>query len=115
MDGVNVSVAKNANLMLKLSLILILFPLFSTLVYFIYTHGHTCEVGREKDETNTWMWVLPYPDPCLCTKVIMGGMNTWTPMRPFKPVYAKSPLLSDDVKEIRMHYNLKCEKEGKKI
>ena len=45
----------------------------------------------------------------------MGGVNTWTPIRPFKPVYVKSPLLSNDVAKIRKHYNLKCEKEGMEI
>ena len=42
----------------------------------------------------------------------MGGMNTWTPIRPFVPTYADTPLLSEDVKAIRMHYGLKCN-EGK--
>ena len=78
-------------------------------MYCIQVQTHICEVGREKDENNTWMWVLPYPDPCLCTEIIMGGMNTWTPIRPFKPVYAYSPLISDDVEKIREHYKLHCE------
>ena len=94
---------------------LILTFVFLSPVLIIYVHGHICEVGREKDETNIWMWVLPYPDPCLCTEVIMGGMNTWTPIRPFKPVYASTPLISDDMQKIRKHYNLKCDKEGKKL
>ena len=83
--------------------------------YFIHAEAHICEVGREKDETNTWKWVLPYPDSCLCTEVIMGGINTRTPIRPFKPTYAFSPLLSDDIGKIREHYNLTCEEEGREI
>ena len=38
----------------------------------------------------------------------MGGVNTWTPIRPFRPTYVNSPLLSDDVDEIRAHYHLNC-------
>ena len=58
------------------------------------------------------MWVLPYPNPCACTEVIMGGMNTWTPIRPFKPTYVYSPLISNNIKKIRKHFNLACEEEG---
>ena len=86
--------------------------LYFSPVFFINAQAHICEVGREKDGTNAWMWTLPYPDPCLCSQVIMGGMNTWTPIRLFKPTYVYSPLISDDVKKIRTHYNLKCEEEG---
>ena len=68
-----------------------------------------CEVGREIDQHNEWKWALPYPDPCGCTKVIMGGMNTWKPIRPFIPLYVESPLLSDDVNTIREHYGLTCD------
>ena len=45
----------------------------------------------------------------------MGGVNKWTPIRPFVPVYALSPLLSDDINAIRMHYGLQCNKESKYI
>ena len=38
----------------------------------------------------------------------MGGVNTWTPIRPFVPTYYDSPLLSDDINEIREHYKLDC-------
>ena len=109
----HVSVAKSAKPMCRV-LLIVVFVIFPP-AYIIYAHGHICEVGREKDETDTWMWVLPYPNPCLCTEIIMGGMNTWTPIRPFKPVYASTPLISDDVEKIRKHYNLKCEKQGKNI
>ena len=71
--------------------------------------AHICEVGRERDESNTWRWVLPYQHPCECTKIIMGGVNTWTPIRPFKPTYVNTPLLSDDVDKIRKHYGLDCD------
>ena len=75
--------------------------------------AYICEVGREKNQHNEWKWVLPYPNPCECTEVIMGGINTWTPIRPFVPTYAESPLLSNDVNAIREHYGLKCDTESK--
>ena len=43
----------------------------------------------------------------------MGGMNTWTPIRQYIPVYVESPLLSDDVNAIREHYGLTCDTESK--
>ena len=45
----------------------------------------------------------------------MGGMNTWTPIRPFKPTYVYTPLISDDVKKIREHYKLNCREEGEYV
>ena len=80
--------------------------------FLVQVKGYTCEVGNERNLDNEWKWVLPYPDPCECTSVIMGGMNTWTPTRPFVPTYADTPLLSEDVKTIRKHYKLNCN-EGK--
>ena len=81
--------------------------LFST-GYLVEVHAHICEVGNEINQHNEWKWVLPYPDPCSCTSVIMGGVNTWTPVRHFVPTYTDTPLLSEDVEEIRMHYGLEC-------
>ena len=43
----------------------------------------------------------------------MGGLNTWTPIRPFVVKYYDSLLLSDDIKEIRGHYGLNCDEERK--
>ena len=43
----------------------------------------------------------------------MGGLNTWTPIRPFLPKYYDSPLLSDDINEIREHYGLNCDEDRK--
>ena len=71
---------------------------------FLEVEAYICKVGREKDETQVFHWVLPCGHLCECTKILMGGMNTWTPIRPFKPTYVNSPLLSDDVDEIRTHY-----------
>ncbi|XP_072017311.1 EGF-like repeat and discoidin I-like domain-containing protein 3 [Amphiura filiformis] len=68
---------------------------------------NVCEVGQEKEGTR-WRWVLPYRDPCLCTKVRFGGSNINTPTRPFNPVYVDKPWVGDDVKKIREHYSLNC-------
>ncbi|XP_072017312.1 EGF-like repeat and discoidin I-like domain-containing protein 3 [Amphiura filiformis] len=68
---------------------------------------NVCEVGQEKEGTR-WRWVLPYRDPCLCTKVRFGGSNINTPTRPFNPVYVDKPLVGDDVRKIREHYSLNC-------
>ncbi|XP_072021186.1 hyalin-like [Amphiura filiformis] len=75
----------------------------------IHVRAHqTCEVGREKNEDDDFRWVLPYKDPCQCKKVRYGGLNTFTPKRPFKPVYVEKPLVGDNVGEIRDHYDLNC-------
>ena len=72
-------------------------------------------MGRERNAHDEWRWVLPYPNPCECTSVIMGGMNTRTPIRPFVPVYAVIPLVAHDINLIREHYALKCEEQSKFI
>ena len=74
----------------------------------IQVRAHICEVGKEKDQRGIWKWVLPYAEPCKCTSVRMGGMNTRTPIRPFKPTYVSKPLASTDVAKIRKHYRLQC-------
>ena len=79
----------------------------------VQVNPHICEIGQERDQYNVWKWVLPYPDPCKCTEVIMGDMNTCTHIRPFQPTYADSPLLSNDIKAIREHYQLVCDDNGK--
>ena len=93
------------------------YKLFNKNWKLLFSTGHltrvdanTCEVANERNRHNEWKWVLPYPNPCGCTKIIMGGMNTWTPIRPFVPTYVETPLLSHDVDEIRRHYRLKCNK-----
>ena len=72
-------------------------------------------VGSDKDESDTWTWVLPYPDLCLCTQVIMGGMNFRTPIRPIQATYVYSPFISNDVYKIREHYNLTCAGKGMRL
>ena len=75
--------------------------------YFL-AEAHPCYVGQERDPNNQWLWVLPYEDPCLCTSLRFGGLNIDTPKRDFDPVYVETPLLSDDLKEIRDYYGIEC-------
>ena len=56
----------------------------------LHVRAHICEVGSELDESNTWRWVLPHQHPCECTEIIMGGVNTWTPIGSFKPTYVNT-------------------------
>ena len=42
----------------------------------------------------------------------MGGVTTWTPVRPFVPAYVPSPLTSNDIIAIRAHYGLECDEKG---
>ena len=71
--------------------------------------AHTCLVGQERDHANDWRWVLPYEDPCACTSVMTGGVNFDTPERSFDPLYVNSPLRSDNINEIRKHFNINCQ------
>ena len=96
---------------------------------FIRIHAHTCEVrairihantckGRaERDQSHVSKvkWVLDYPYPCECTRVVIGGFTRGTPKRQYyhTPVYAESPLVSDDISEFRRHYGIECEEESK--
>ena len=84
---------------------------FFTTVYI--SQAKICAVGRGKDDSNTWMWVLPNPEPCLCTAIILGGANTWSLVSPLKPVFVYNPLISNDINKIREHYGLICEDIGK--
>ena len=88
--------------------------LFIPTVYLIEVKAYTCEAGRERDQFNEWKWVLPYTDPCECTRVIVGGLNTWTPISPLNlGQFYDELLLSNDIKEIREHYGLTCDEERK--
>ena len=71
--------------------------------------AHSCLVGQERDLDNKWRWVLPYENPCACTSVMTGGVNFETPERSFDPVYVNSSLRSDNINEIRNHFNINCQ------
>ena len=94
------------NRLLQCSELLVLTPLISGRN--IYVRAHICEVGQEKNERGILKWILPYAEPCKCTSVRMGGMNTRTPIRPFKPTYVSKPLVSSNIAKIRKHYGLQC-------
>ena len=70
-------------------------------------------MGREIYQNKVWKWVLPYPDLCRCTALVIGGMNAWTPIRSFEPSYVEDPFLFDDINEIRDHFRLECKNYGK--
>ena len=70
--------------------------------------AHHCYIGQEPDANNDWHWVLPYEDPCACTGIRFGGLNTDTPERDFEPMHVEKPFLSDDLTEIRIRYGLEC-------
>ena len=72
-----------------------------------------CEVGREKIENNEWRWVQPHCNSFECREVLMGGLNTRAPIRPYVPVYTKTPVLSDDTSAVREHYKLECDEKSK--
>ena len=42
----------------------------------------------------------------------MGGLSTWTPIRPFVPMYVKTSFLSNDIKAIREHYEFECDEKS---
>ncbi len=64
---------------------------------------YTCVVGQEHKGDFQWQWVLPYKNPCECSKIWYGGANIYTPKRPFEPVYVKEPLIDDNISESRGH------------
>ena len=78
-------------------------------------HSYTCKVTAERDQLNKCKvkWVLDYLDPCECTRLAIGGFTLWIPQRQYTPVFAESPLVSDDISKFRMHYGIECE-EGSK-
>ena len=78
----------------------------------MYIRAHVCEVGRERDENGVWKGVLPNANLCDCTGVRLGGINTRTPIRPFKPLDVTKPHVSTNFAKIRPFYELQC--NGKK-
>ena len=78
-------------------------------------HAYICKVSAERDQFNQCKvkWFLDYPNPCECTKLVIGGFTTWSPNRHFTPVYSEHPLLSDDISVFRMHYGIECRVKSK--
>ncbi|XP_072046630.1 uncharacterized protein [Amphiura filiformis] len=38
--------------------------------------AEVCYMGKQLDSTGLMRWSLPYSDPCICTKILLGGLNT---------------------------------------
>ena len=74
--------------------------------------AYTCELGRERGQFDGLKWILDYPNPCECTRVIIGGLNTRIPKRPFVHMAVDTSLVSENIYEIRDQFNLKCGEEG---
>ncbi|XP_022111268.1 uncharacterized protein LOC110990532 [Acanthaster planci] len=66
-----------------------------------------CVIGQEPDPAShgRYRWVIPVLDPCRCTEVQIGGMNTLAPHRPFEVVYFDTFLQSSNPVEIRKWFN----------
>ena len=67
---------------------------------------YTIEVGQENN--SDYQWVLSYKDPCESSNFWYGGGNMFTPKRSFKPVYVETPVVGDNIDEIRDHFGLNC-------
>ena len=59
------------------------------LVFCVSFEAMVCSMGKEPDPSsrNRSRWVIPVEDPCKCTKIKLGGVNTGTPSRHFKVIY----------------------------
>ncbi|XP_038061162.1 uncharacterized protein LOC119731933 [Patiria miniata] len=66
-----------------------------------------CEIGQEPDPAsqNRYRWVIPVKDPCQCTEVRVGSLNTRAPCRPFDIKYYDTFLHSSNQTEIRKWLN----------
>ncbi|XP_033630815.1 uncharacterized protein LOC117292775 [Asterias rubens] len=66
-----------------------------------------CQMGQEPDSNaaHRYRWVIPVEDPCKCTEIRPGGINTRTPGRNFKVIYFDTILISNSPKEIRQWLN----------
>ncbi|XP_038061206.1 uncharacterized protein LOC119731954 [Patiria miniata] len=66
-----------------------------------------CEIGQEPDPAsqNRYRWVIPVKDPCQCTEVRVGSLNTRAPCGPFDVRYYDTFLHSSNQTEIRKWLN----------
>ena len=86
---------------------LLCFPLSWSLTKVPLVSSEVCYYGNEPDPShgNKLRWVLPVRDPCRCTVIRIGGMNSVTPKRAFQPKYEDQPFTTKDVTEIRKKFN----------
>ena len=80
----------------------------------IQVRAHSCEVGQQVTHDRNWRWVLTDEDPCTCTSLRLGGVNTDSPRRPHDPKDMDKPLISDDVEKIRSLLGLECSPKGER-
>ena len=74
----------------------------------MYRAAVVCSISQEHDPSagNIYRWVIPVEDPCSCTEIHMGGMNTRTSGRNFKVIYFDSPTSTAD--EVHEFLNCSC-------
>ncbi|XP_033638437.1 microfibril-associated glycoprotein 4-like [Asterias rubens] len=71
------------------------------------TEALICTIGQERDPESggRYRWVIPEPDPCQCTTIRVGGLNTRRPYRPFVVTYMDTFIHSNDQAEIQTWLN----------
>ncbi|XP_038064463.1 neuropilin-1-like isoform X2 [Patiria miniata] len=76
----------------------------------VTTAETVCYFGQAPDpESNdSYRWVIPIEDPCRCTEVKLGGVNTFTSRLPFKVKYYDTFLQSRNSDEIQAWLNCTC-------
>ena len=48
-----------------------------------------------------YRWLIPIPEPCLCSVVLLGGMSTQALPRPFQVAYHHSFLQSRNLTDVQ--------------
>ena len=71
--------------------------IFHPLLLLLSSLAMVCLIGQEPDPGSSQQlrWVIPVIDPCSCTELQLGGMNTITPYRPFNVNYFDDINLGD--------------------
>ena len=79
----------------------------NTNYYYFLCKAMSCSIGQEPDPEshNRYRWVIPVEDPCQCTQIQLGGVNTRTPCRPFNVTYYDTFLHSNNTQEIQQWLN----------
>ncbi|XP_071795749.1 uncharacterized protein [Asterias amurensis] len=85
------------------------FMFAASILFLCQCDAMVCSISQEHDPSagNIYRWVVPVEDPCRCTEIRMGGMNTRTPCRNFKVIYFDIPMSTAD----EVHNLLNCSGE----
>ena len=80
----------------------------------VMINAYTCYLGQEPDSDGRMKWVLPYGEPCACTEVRLGGLNTKAQPRPFTPTHIdlSAARSLNDMTAVLTHLNCLREKKG---